>query len=115
MAAPGSRKDVVLYPVWGVLAVLVVCAPLAVGGVLPAVQAGLALLAGLMLVLLSRARHSQRRRVAPGALVWLPVAGAAWSVLQCVPLPMGLLRVLSPHSAALWETMAQRRHRVKCF
>jgi len=108
MAAPGSRKDVVLYPVWGVLAVVVLGAPLAVGGVLPAVQAGLALLAGLMLVLLSRARHGQRRRVAPGALVWLPVAGSAWSLFQCVPLPIGLLRVLSPHSAALWETMAQQ-------
>lgn len=86
----------------GVLAV-VLCVPLLwLGAVTDAglLAAALAASAWAFVVAWNRPRMPEGWpvRLASGAL-----GGAvAWSALQLVPLPPGLLRVLSPHAAAIW-------------
>ncbi|MBI5496267.1 MAG: hypothetical protein HY904_14690 [Deltaproteobacteria bacterium] len=71
----------------------------------PPAQAACAVLVGITLAVHGYARRRQGRRVVPGQLPWVLAAGALWSILQAVPLPMGLLRLLSPQAAELHEFM----------
>jgi tetratricopeptide (TPR) repeat protein len=105
MASSSQSKEKALRPVWALLAGILVAAPLAIGGVDPPAQAGLCLAAAGLLIAHSRARRSQVRRFTPGPLPWVFGASAAWTLVQAIPLPRGLLAVLSPQAAALWDVM----------
>ncbi|MEW5854935.1 MAG: tetratricopeptide repeat protein [Myxococcota bacterium] len=93
-------------PVWVLLGILVLGAPMAVGSVHPPAVAACALLSGVTLMLHSRARRRQGRRIAPGLIPLALAVGALWSLLQALPLPMFLLRLLSPHAAELHDVMS---------
>ena len=72
---------------------------LVLGGALPLVTligAALTLFAFLL----------SRREERPAALSWVFVALAGYTVVQILPLPIGLLRVISPSAARIWERSA---------
>jgi tetratricopeptide (TPR) repeat protein len=78
------------------LAAAVALPALILGGALPLVAlvgAGLTLFAFLL----------SKREERPAALAWVFMALAAYTLFQILPLPMVLLRVLSPSAARIWE------------
>ncbi len=85
-----------------VLSVLLVLVPLALGGAASWVHWPLAALAGLALVLACVGARRQGHSLRVPLLLALPLgAGALLCLLQLVPLPPGLLAVLSPEAAEL--------------
>ena len=105
MPVTARSSDRGLWPAYAVLAAVTLGAPLAAGSVHAPVVAVMCGLSAACLLLLARGRALQRRRVAPGWAPWVMGAAAAWSFLQAVPLPVGLVRWLSPRVAELWEVM----------
>jgi tetratricopeptide (TPR) repeat protein len=86
-------------PAEALLALTVIAAPLAIGGVHVETQAVLGVLA-LSAMLLSTARlHREGRRVRVGLLGLALLLALAWAFLQWVPLPTGLVASLSPSTA----------------
>jgi tetratricopeptide (TPR) repeat protein len=84
-----------------VLSVLLVLLPLALGGAASWVHWPLAALAGLALVLACVGARRQRQSVRVPLLALPLGVGALLCLLQLVPLPPGLLAVLSPEAAGL--------------
>jgi tetratricopeptide (TPR) repeat protein len=75
--------------------------PLAVGGVLPWAQ-GLALAVLLAGTLAYAVRRQRDEKTVPvPRLLWAGVAAWAWALIQVVPLPLGLVEVLAPATAAV--------------
>ena len=57
----------------------------------------------------SESRHTEERFARPiPRLFWLLVLGGGLGLLQILPLPTGVLRVIAPHSAAYWEALTPR-------
>lgn len=75
---------------------------LLLGGVLPWSLWCLAVLALCALLLTSR-----RRQLKMGAGAWVLLACAGVAALQCLPLPRGLVALVDPASAAIWERAQQ--------
>lgn len=99
---PSTRGTPVVLVAMAMLGVL---APLMLGSVHPWAVSVLCAGSGMLLMLHARARRTQQRRVAPGPLPWVMLGGAAYSALQAVPLPLELLRALSPRAAEVWDAM----------
>ncbi|HEX8435819.1 O-antigen ligase family protein [Archangium sp.] len=85
----------------GVLSVLLVLVPLALGGASSWVHWPLVALAGLALVLACVGARRQRQSLCVPLLALPLGAGALLCLLQLVPLPPGLLALLSPEAAEL--------------
>ena len=91
----------------GLLAVLLVWAPLAFGGVLPWAAASLQVLCFCALAVAALALDrpgALRPATAPAAAL---SAVALLGVVQALPLPAGLVRLLSPEHARLYEQASQ--------
>src|SRR2546421_13101946 len=83
----------------GIAAALIsVAAPLCIGGVYPAMQLALSLALMLLTIAYALTRGQRGLRLVP--FVGLFAAFVALDVVQLLPLPAGLLRLVSP---AAWE------------
>lgn len=80
---------------------LICAAPLAVGGTRVPIKLALCGLAGLALVAVMLTRRAEAPRL-PWP-IWPPIVLVGWYAFSLVPLPAGLLGVLSPHAAAIRE------------
>ena len=91
------------------LALYALCwlAALAIGSVHAATQVALA---GASLLLLACFAFSpgRRRGIRLAPLAWVGIAALAWTALQLLPLPLALLRALSPVAAELRGELGAR-------
>jgi O-antigen ligase len=108
-AAEANRDAIIRYPallLTGWLVLLLLWAPLPFGGVPPWATAGLQILAFVALVLAAWALDGPCSRRA-----WLPAAALAGiallGVLQSLPWPDALVRLLSPGHHAVWSQAAE--------
>ncbi len=97
---PGGRLDSAAF---GLLLLFVVAAPLPYGGVLPGGRLGIEIAA----FLIAAGAFLSRRRVPRIGRMAIPVAGmvaiAAVGLIQLIPMPDGLLSVISPASRQIYH------------
>lgn len=84
------------------LAAVMVAAPLLIGGAHPITQVGLSAAALLTAAAYLCRKHDLRLH----AFAWVAVAGLLASMVQLVPLPAGLVRLLSPRAAEIRSEVA---------
>jgi tetratricopeptide (TPR) repeat protein len=82
------------------LLLVVVAAPLAVGGVRTDVQLALALMASFSIIMIALASGHRDAQVTP--IAWIPMGVAGFVLLQLVPMPISWLTVCSPETASLY-------------
>lgn len=96
----GDRADTARLASKVATVVVLAASMLAMGGVFPRAAALLAALVAIPLVLAGPMVGGRFR--AP-AMVWVFAAASIACLLQCVPLPMGLLAMLAPANADIWS------------
>ncbi|MEM9694073.1 MAG: hypothetical protein AAGA56_16110, partial [Myxococcota bacterium] len=80
----------------------VLCGILALGGVYPAVQLGLAGAASLAFAMALGLRHPRSEAIVVPGFSWVMFGLAGWSLLQAIPIPIAWLETIAPPNADVW-------------